>query len=82
MQIPFKKINVIIILAGLAMIALGYLFMGLEKHFIDASAPGISLALDISPPLIIIGHVVVVVGVVFRAKGPVSQLDDDAISKT
>lgn len=79
MQIPFKKINVIIILAGLALIALGYLLMGTED-FIDATE--FSLALYVSPPLIIIGHVVVVVGVVFRGKEPLSQLNDDSISKT
>ena len=36
MQIPFKKINVLIILAGVALIILGYLLMSTE-NFIDAT---------------------------------------------
>ncbi|MEM0999499.1 MAG: DUF3098 domain-containing protein [Bacteroidota bacterium] len=81
MQIPFKKINVYIILAGLAIIILGYAVMAGES-FIDASAEEFSMALSLSPPLIIIGHVVVIVGVLFRKKDPLAQADPETVSKS
>lgn len=80
MQIPFKKINIIIILAGLALIILGYLLMSTED-FIDATQ--FSLSLHVSPPLIIIGHVVIAVGIVYRKKGEAHVgVDNDSTAKS
>lgn len=79
MQIPFKKINVLIILGGLLLIALGYVLMGTED-FIDATE--FSLSLHVSPVLIILGHVVVIAGVVFRQKGEGADVNSETVSKT
>jgi uncharacterized membrane protein len=79
MQIPFKKINVLIILAGLFLIALGYALMATED-FIDAVE--FSLSLHVSPVLIILGHVIVIVGVVYRQKEPHSEVSSETVSKS
>lgn len=79
MQIPFKKLNVLIILAGLFLIALGYILMGTED-FIDATE--FSLSLHVSPILIILGHVVVIAGVVYRSKEMEADVNSDTVSKT
>lgn len=65
MQVAFKKNNILIILAGVFVILLGYLLMATED-FIDAKE--FSLSLNVSPILIILGHVVVAVGIIFRSK--------------
>lgn len=65
MQIPFKRNNIFIILGGVFLIVLGYLLMSTED-FIDARE--FSLSLDVSPILIILGHVVVAVGIIYRSK--------------
>lgn len=72
MQLPLKNLNILIILGGLALIILGYVLMGTEK-FIDAKE--FSLSLYVSPPLIIIGHVIIVWGIIFRGK---KSADDNA----
>ncbi len=61
MQIPLKNLNVFIILGGIFLIALGYILMSTE-NFIDAKE--FSLSLYVSPPLIIIGHIVVAWGII------------------
>lgn len=65
MQNPLRNLNVIIILAGLALIILGYVLMSTEG-FIDAKE--FSLSLYVSPPLIVIGHAVIVWGIIFKGK--------------
>lgn len=75
MQIPFKKNNILIILAGVFLIVLGYLLMATE-NFIDASE--FSLSLNVSPILIILGHVVVAVGIIFRTKKSTDADDTSA----
>jgi|NOAtaT_6_FD_contig_31_9480103_length_397_multi_4_in_0_out_0_2 uncharacterized membrane protein len=63
MQLPLKSQNIIVILIGVIIIAVGYFLMYGEK-FIDATQ--FSLALKVSPVLIILGHLVVVAGIVVR----------------
>ncbi len=65
MQNPLKNLNVIIILGGLFLIALGYLLMSTEG-FIDATQ--FSLSLYVSPPLIMAGHAVIIWGIVAKSK--------------
>lgn len=65
MKNPLRNLNVIIILAGLALIILGYVLMSTEG-FIDAKE--FSLSLYVSPPLIVIGHAVIVWGIIFKPK--------------
>jgi hypothetical protein len=77
MQNPLKNLNVIIILGGLFLIFLGYVLMSTEK-FIDANQ--FSLSLYVSPPLIIVGHAVIVAGIVVRGKKAVEP-DDSKFSK-
>ncbi|HHG83735.1 MAG TPA: DUF3098 domain-containing protein [Bacteroidetes bacterium] len=79
MQIPFKKNNIFIILAGLALIAIGYLLMSTE-NFIDATE--FSLSLYVCPPLIVLGHVVIAVGIVYRKKGEGVALADTGSDST
>lgn len=61
MQLPLKNLNIFIILGGIFLIALGYILMSTES-FIDANE--FSLSLYVSPPLIIIGHIVVAWGII------------------
>lgn len=63
MQLPLKKQNILIILLGIIVIAVGYLLMSGEK-FVDATE--FSMSLHVSPVLIILGHVIVVAGIVMR----------------
>jgi hypothetical protein len=65
MQIPLKNLNIFIILGGLFLIILGYVLMSTE-NFIDATQ--FSLSLYVSPPLIVVGHVIIVWGIVFRLR--------------
>jgi hypothetical protein len=65
MQNPLKNLNIYIILGGLFLIVLGYVLMGTED-FIDAKE--FSLSLYVSPPLIIVGHVIIVWGILARSK--------------
>lgn len=63
MQLPLNSKNIIIILGGVILIALGYILMSTEQ-FIDAKE--FSLSLYVSPPLIIIGHFVVAWGIIAK----------------
>lgn len=65
MNLPLKNRNILIILVGVLIIGLGYILMTGEK-FIDATQ--FSMALKVSPVLIMLGHVVVVVGILLRSK--------------
>ncbi len=65
MQLPFNKNNIFIILIGVFLIFLGYLLMSLE-NFKDATE--FSMALYVCPVLIIAGHVVIAVGIIFKGK--------------
>ncbi|MBL0019274.1 MAG: hypothetical protein IPP17_23305 [Bacteroidetes bacterium] len=71
MQNPLKNLNILIIVGGLFLIALGYLLMSTED-FIDATQ--FSLSLYVSPPLIMAGHAVIIWGIV--AKGRKSAAAD------
>ena len=75
MQNPLRNLNVIIILAGLALIILGYVLMSTEG-FIDAKE--FSLSLYVSPPLIVIGHGVIVWGIIAKAKRGTVPASDQA----
>ncbi len=66
-MLPFKKTNIFIILAGVFLIFLGYFLMSLED-FVDATE--FSMSLYVSPVLIIAGHVVIGVGIIYREKSP------------
>jgi uncharacterized membrane protein len=63
MQLPLKSQNQLIILAGVILIGLGYVLMTTEK-FVDATS--FSLSLHVCPVLIMLGHVVVVAGILIR----------------
>lgn len=52
------------------MVLLGYILMATE-NFIDATE--FSLSLHVSPVLIILGHVVVVAGILYRPKSDGSE---------
>ncbi|MEY3444908.1 MAG: hypothetical protein RLZZ519_3189 [Bacteroidota bacterium] len=65
MQNPLKNLNILIIVGGLFLIALGYLLMSTEK-FIDATE--FSLSLYVSPPLIMLGHAVIIWGIVAKGR--------------
>lgn len=65
MQLPFNKNNIFFILIGVFLIFLGYLLMSLED-FKDATE--FSMALYICPILIIAGHVVVGIGIIYKGK--------------
>jgi uncharacterized membrane protein len=74
MQIPLKNLNIVIILAGIVLIALGYILMSTE-NFIDASK--FSLSLYVSPPLIMIGHGIVAWGIIAGTRrGPIIAGDN------
>jgi hypothetical protein len=74
MQLPLNRLNILIMLGGIAMIALGYILMSTEK-FIDAKE--FSLSLYVSPPLIIIGHFVVAWGIIAGRKQSALQNSAD-----
>lgn len=80
MQLPFKNKNVMLILGGALIIALGYVLMSTE-NFIDASM--FSLSLYVSPILIIAGHVVVVWGILTRSgdNNNSSPINEDTTTK-
>lgn len=78
MQLPLKSKNVLFILVGVGLIFLAYILMSLE-NFKDATE-GFSLALDVSPILIIAGHVVVAYGIVARFTGNKSTAEESADS--
>jgi uncharacterized membrane protein len=69
MNLPLKSRNLLIILVGVALIGLGYILMATE-NFIDATE--FSLALKVCPTLIVLGHVVVVIGILLRSGSPVA----------
>jgi uncharacterized membrane protein len=73
MNLPLKSRNLLIILVGVALIALGYILMATE-NFIDATQ--FSLSLKVCPTLIMLGHVVVVVGILIRSGGPAAAKGD------
>jgi uncharacterized membrane protein len=64
MNLPLKSRNLLIILVGVALIGLGYILMATE-NFIDATQ--FSLSLKVCPSLIMLGHVVVVYGILARS---------------
>ena len=64
MTLPFKKNNIFFILAGVFLIFIGYLLMSLED-FKDATE--FSMALYVCPVLIIAGHVVIGIGIIYRS---------------
>ncbi len=64
MKLPLSSKNILIIVGGILLIAIGYILMSTE-NFIDAKE--FSLSLYVSPPLIIIGHFVVAWGIVAKA---------------
>ena len=74
MQLPLKSKNIMFILIGIGLIFLAYVLMGTED-FIDAQAPGLSLALDISPIMIVVGHIVVAYGILVRTTDSSSSKD-------
>lgn len=63
MQLPFNKNNIFIILIGVFLIFIGYLLMSME-NFKDATE--FSMALYVCPVLIIAGHVVIAVGIIWK----------------
>jgi hypothetical protein len=65
MRLPLKTQNLLLILLGSVIIGIGYLLMSTEK-FVDATE--FSLSLHVSPVLFVIGHVVVVIGILMRFK--------------
>lgn len=74
MKLPLSSKNILIILGGIFLIALGYILMSTEQ-FIDAKE--FSLSLYVSPPLIIIGHFVVAWGIVAKSN-KMPEMDQDA----
>ncbi len=76
MQLPFKSKNVLFILIGIGLIFLAYVLMGMED-FKDAT-DGFSLALDVSPVMIIAGHVVMIYGIVARFTGNKEASSEEA----
>lgn len=61
-QMPFEKQNITIILAGIAIIILGYYLMSISETM------G-SLALDIAPIILVIGYLIVIpYGIMYGAK--------------
>lgn len=77
MNLPLKSRNLLIILVGVALIGLGYILMATE-NFIDATQ--FSLSLKVCPTLIMLGHVVVVVGILIRSGGLVAAKGDKEAS--
>ena len=75
MKLPLHTTNILIILGGILLIAFGYILMSTEQ-FIDAKE--FSLSLYVSPPLIIIGHIVVAIGIVLKTK----KADDSELDST
>ena len=64
-----------IVAIGAAIIALGYLMMSTE-NFIDAKE--FSLSLHVSPVLIVLGHIAVIVGILWRDE---SYAEDKGITE-
>lgn len=74
MNLPLKSRNLLIILVGVALIGLGYILMATE-NFIDATQ--FSLSLKVCPSLIMLGHVVVVYGILARSGGTAAKSEKE-----
>ena len=62
---PFGKKNYIFVLAGIAIIAIGYLIIGTE-NFVDATQ--FSLSLHVCPFIILAGFIAVGYGIMIKPK--------------
>ena len=64
-RLPFQRVNYLLLIAGMLLLALGYGLMSTEK-FIDSKQ--FSLALHVSPILILGGYAGIIFAILYRPK--------------
>ncbi len=64
-QLPFTRMNYILLLVGIGLIALGFMLMSLDD-FIDATE--FSISLYIAPPIVVLGFLEIIYAIMYRPK--------------
>lgn len=65
-QLPFQRMNYILLGVGAAILFLGFFLLSLDKEFIDATQ--FSIALHVAPIVIMLGFAEIVFAIMYRPK--------------
>jgi len=65
-EMPFGRMNYILLAAGAGVLALGFIIMSLDKEFVDATQ--FSMALHVSPIVVMAGFGLVAYAIMYRKK--------------
>lgn len=67
---PFTRMNYILLLAGIAVIVIGFFIMA-QDEFVDATK--FSMSLHVAPVVVVAGFVEVIFAIMYRPKSQVSE---------
>lgn len=67
---PFTRMNYILLLAGIAIIVVGFFIMA-QDEFVDATK--FSMSLHVAPVVVVAGFVEVIFAIMYRPKSQVSE---------
>ncbi|RMG67350.1 MAG: DUF3098 domain-containing protein [Bacteroidetes bacterium] len=66
-ELPFSRMNYLLLLAGVGVIILGFFLMSLDD-FVDATQ--FSISLHIAPPIVVAGFVGIIYAIMYKPKDP------------
>lgn len=73
-QMPFGRMNYILLLIGVAVIAFGFILMSMDD-FIDATK--FSVSLYIAPVVVVAGFVWIIYAIMYKEKGSAPDLENN-----
>ena len=64
-ELPFSRMNYLLLLAGVGVIVLGFFLMSLDD-FVDATQ--FSISLHIAPPIVVAGFIGIIYAIMYKPK--------------